>query len=133
MPETPRILIVDDNAEVAGLFERTLSEDGYIVGVVHTGRGAVGAITDRDYALAIIDMSLPDMEGADVIRLIHAECPSVRILAVSGFMSRAMEIIALTAGANAVIGKPVRLEELRTAVYRAIDPGDYWLAQTGSQ
>jgi len=124
-----RILIVDDDRGIARLFERILSEDGYLVGVVHSGRDALRAVSDRDYTLAIIDMSLPDMDGADVIQAIRAEWPYIRIVAVSGAMTPAMEVIARRAGACVLQSKPMKPNDLRTAVYRSIDPTNCWLAR----
>jgi CheY-like chemotaxis protein len=67
-------------------------------------------------------MSLPDMEGAEAIRLILSERSHMKILAVTGMMVEAMQTIALRSGAIAVLGKPVRPAELRAAVFHMIDP-----------
>jgi DNA-binding response OmpR family regulator len=65
-----RILIVEDDPSVGRLFERILSEEGYLVRLVGTGRAAARYAADYDCRVGIVDMSLPDMDGADVIRLI---------------------------------------------------------------
>jgi two-component system NtrC family response regulator len=122
-----RILIVEDEPLVGRLFERILSDDGYLVRVVSRGRDAVRHIADHDYSVAIVDMSLPDMEGADVIRLILLERPYVKILAITGMEVYTMRLIAREAGAANLIGKPMSPDALRTAVFHLIDPGESWL------
>jgi two-component system, repressor protein LuxO len=122
-----RILIVEDEPLVGRLFESILSDDGYLVSVVRTGRAAFRQVTDNDYSVAIVDMSLPDMDGAEVIRMILSERPYMKVLAVTGMAVRAMQVIALEAGATDVLGKPLSPDELRSAVFHLIDPSDRWL------
>ena len=68
------------------------------------------------------------MEGADAMRLILKERPYMKILAVTGMMVGAVQIIALQAGTQAILGKPIRPNELRAAIFHLIDPADRWLA-----
>jgi len=74
-------------------------------------------------------MSLPDMDGADVIRLILSERPYMKILAVTGMMVGAVQTFALQAGATAVLGKPIGPNALRAVVFHLIDPTDCWLSK----
>jgi DNA-binding response OmpR family regulator len=123
-----RILIVEDDGLVGRIFQRILSEEGYLITLVGTGRSAASYAADYDYSAAIVDMSLPDMDGADAIRLILSERPYMKILAVTGMMVETMQIIAFRSGATAVIGKPVGPAELCAAVFHMIDPSDCWLS-----
>jgi two-component system KDP operon response regulator KdpE len=124
---TPRILIVEDDHAVNRLFERALSEDGYLISTAFTGRDVLRALADGDYILSIIDMGLPDMDGTDLIQAIHSEWPYVRIVAISGWMTQTLQAVAVKAGASAVLHRPIELKELRIAVYSAIDPTNSWL------
>jgi two-component system response regulator PhoP len=128
-----RILIAEDEPLVGHLFERILAEDGYITTLVHTGRAAIWQVVNHDYSVGIVDMSLPDMDGAETIRAILAERPYMRVLAVTGMLVRAMQTIALQAGATAVLGKPIYPDELRAAVFHLIDPTDRWLSIEAGQ
>ena len=129
MPDSDlRILIVEDEPLVGHLFESVLSEDGYIVALVATGRAALRLVADYDYSVGVVDMSLPDLEGSEVIRLILVERPFMKILVVTGMMVGVMQGLALEAGANTVLAKPVSPNELRAAVFHLIDPANHWLA-----
>jgi CheY-like chemotaxis protein len=85
LPNAPRILIVDDEPNVRNLFLTILAEDGYYVTAVATARHALLVLREREVELVILDLSLPDADGLELVREIHAEFPYTRVLAVSGF------------------------------------------------
>lgn len=108
------------------LFEHVLAEDGYYVKSVARGRHALHLLQDVNFDLVIIDMSLPDVDGPEVIREIAAEYPHVIVLASSGAMESHMQTLARSAGASMVFLKPILAEELRKVVYAALDPSYSW-------
>lgn len=122
----PRILIVDDEPSVLVLFEEVLSGDGYYITAVSTARQALHALRNFEFDLIILDMSLPDRDGAELLGHIRSESPHLRILAASGFMAGAMHDIAISAGATATLAKPTTPRELRQAVYRLLDSSCAW-------
>jgi DNA-binding response OmpR family regulator len=69
----PCILVVDDDPDVQTFICGVFSEVGYDVTGVPTARRAVAAARDQSFDLIIIDLSLPDGDGLDVIRQIHSE------------------------------------------------------------
>lgn len=127
---TPRILIVEDEAPVRRLFESVLLEDGYHVQSVATGRHALLVLRDVAIDLVIVDMSLPDRDGPDVIRDMLAEFPYIRALAASGAMQGRMRDLAQGAGAIGVFQKPISPRDLRHKVYAALDPSYSWRGRT---
>jgi len=72
-----------------------------------------------------LDLSLPDGDGLEVVRL-SGKRPDLSILAISGFMVGDMASIALAAGATATLTKPTMPYELLNAVYRLLDPSEGW-------
>jgi CheY-like chemotaxis protein len=72
----PRILIVDDEATVRRFFAVVLSEDGYSV----TGRQALLLIHNTEFELIVIDMSLPDTVGVELISQVRADFLLLKIL-----------------------------------------------------
>ncbi len=82
-----------------------------------TARRALAAARDRSFDLIIIDLSLPDGDGLDVIRQIHSEPLPPRILAISGYMAGDVPNAALSAGATATLPKPTRLRTLLDIVF----------------
>jgi len=119
----PRILIVEDEPAVRTLFERLLTEDGYHVTAVKTGRQALAAAQATTFDAIVMDLSLPDLDGVEAIRTFRSDFPWAKILAVSGYMSGCVPNISLNAGATAILEKPATAWELRRAVYRLLDSG----------
>ncbi len=107
-----------------------LSEDGYHVTTVTTGRHALRVLQDLACDVAVVDMSLPDMDGPHLIREIIAEYPHIKTIAASGAMENRMEHLAQSAGAVRVIRKPITPKDFRIAVYAALDPSYSWRAKS---
>jgi CheY-like chemotaxis protein len=122
----PRILVVDDEPSVQILFEQVLSEVGYYVTLVGNGRLALARIRSREFDVAIVDLSLPDQDGLEVIRQIRSECPHVPILAASGFMVGDMAQEAMAAGATATLLKPTSPKRLLQTICQLIEPRGTW-------
>lgn len=106
--------------------ERVLSEAGYLVTSVATGQQALAEVRDRQFDLLIIDLSLPDRDGLEVIRQIRAVSLAPRILATSGFLVGHMRYVASSAGAAATLPKPTEPSVLLDTVYHLLDQSDVW-------
>jgi DNA-binding response OmpR family regulator len=129
----PRILIVDDESEVRAFYEQALSEDGYCVTAVGTARHGLRALSDGEFQVIVLDLSLPDGDGLEIVRQIRGEHPDLRILAISGFMVGDMSSIALAAGATATLMKPTIPREFLNTVYRLLDPSEAWTGRPKRQ
>lgn len=132
MSYAPRILIVDDEPGVRAFFERILSEDGYYVTAVGTAHQAMRTLSDGEFEVVVLDFSLPDGDGLEIVRQIHSEAPHLPILAISGFMVGDMPTIALAAGATDTLAKPTTPRKLRNAVYRLLDASGKWMGRANS-
>jgi CheY-like chemotaxis protein len=119
----PQILVVEDEPAVRNLLDRALAEDGYLVTAVGTARQALQAVRDAAFEVIILDMSLPDADGLDVLRQIRLDIPEVQVLAFSGMMVGAMLSLARAAGADATLAKPTTSRKLREVVYGLLDLG----------
>ena len=126
MDYAPRILIVDDEPMVQTFFDQILSEDGYFVAAVGTMRQALRTITDRAFELVIVDLSLPDGDGLELVRQMRLELPYLKILATSGFLVGTMPEVAIAAGATGTLSKPTTASKLRYAVYQLLEPSGRW-------
>jgi CheY-like chemotaxis protein len=112
----PQILIVEDEPAVRYLLGRALTDDGYAVTALGTAREALRAIPDVDFEVIIVDISLPDADGIDVIRQIHSDFPHVQVLAISGMMVADLLRAVRSAGAAATLLKPTTSERVREVV-----------------
>jgi DNA-binding response OmpR family regulator len=122
----PRILVVDDELTLRTFFDRILSEDGYSVDAVGTASQALRALCDCTFEAALVDLSLPDGDGLELIRQMRAAAPNLSILATSGFLAGSMAHVVLAAGATATLAKPMTPDGLLDAVYRLLEPSGEW-------
>ena len=123
------ILVVDDDADLRRLLERELEAAGYRVTQAASGSEALERARRHLPALVLLDMSLPDVDGVEVLRRLKAS-PStahVAVVLLSGRCAEADRIAGLELGADDYIGKPFSLRELLLrvqAVHRRVNGGD---------
>lgn len=80
-----RILVVDDDPDVAELVVLVLQRDGFEVEAVYSGREALERLAAQSYALIICDLVIPEMNGVEVYRALqHRPEPHPRMLFLSG-------------------------------------------------
>lgn len=113
-----KILIIDDDVELAGLFEEYLRSDGFEVEVAHLGETGLARALSGDFQLAILDIMLPDIKGTEVLMRIRLESriPVLMFTAKGDDIDR---IIGLEAGADDYVPKPCTPRELAARI-RAI-------------
>lgn len=128
MGHAPRILVVDDEYSVQLFFEQVLCEVGYYVTLAGNARSALAQARSREFDVVVIDLSLPDRDGLEVIQQLRAEFPLIPILAVSGFMVGKMAQEVMASGATDSLQKPVSAQELLRKIYDLIDPRRTWSA-----
>ncbi|HEV7655043.1 MAG TPA: response regulator [Mycobacteriales bacterium] len=105
------VLVVDDEPQLLRALQITLSARGHDVHTAATGRRAIAEAAARPPDLVILDLGLPDIDGAEVISSLR-EHSSVPIIVLSGRTSGGDKVAALDAGADDYITKPFGIEEL---------------------
>ncbi|OON60614.1 sigma-54-dependent Fis family transcriptional regulator [Massilia sp. KIM] len=116
----PRILVVDDEADLRELLEITLLKMGLDVDSAATLRQARSLFDEHDYALVLTDMRLPDGLGIELVREISASGKGTPVAVITAFGSAENAVVALKAGAFDYIAKPVALDALRVMVRSAL-------------
>jgi two-component system KDP operon response regulator KdpE len=120
-----RILVVDDEPSILAAVSPLLTARGYEVCTATSGMTALDAVARHSPQLVILDLGLPDMEGAEVCRRIREGC-TVPILVLSARNVEGDKVAALDAGADDYVTKPFGPDELlarlRAALRRA-EPG----------
>ncbi len=114
-----RILIVEDNARLAGLMAKLMTDAGQVVDSVGTVDEARAALAVVDYDVVLLDLSLPDGDGRDILNAIRQRQNSAFVLIVTARGDVVTRVQALNAGADDYIVKPFSDDELIARV-RAI-------------
>jgi|HubBroStandDraft_4_1064222.scaffolds.fasta_scaffold01558_7 PAS domain S-box-containing protein len=119
LAEGGRILVVDDDDGVREVTVQMLRQIGYGVAEVDGGEAALAALARGEiYDLVVIDLAMPGLNGAETVRRARERWPGLRVLYVTGYADLAGN--ERRTGADPLIKKPFRLEELRAAVRRAL-------------
>jgi DNA-binding NarL/FixJ family response regulator len=112
------VVVCDDVPELRRLARLVLEEDGemVVVGEASDGREAIEVIESHQPDVAVLDLSMPHMDGLEAIPLIHEVSPPTRIVVFSGFEEGRVADVALRLSASRYVRKGAPLEELRSAV-----------------
>ena len=111
------ILLVDDEPLVLDSLKLLLSIDRHQVTLAAGGHEALLLFNSAPYDLVILDYLMPDMLGVDLANNIRQMVPTQPIIILTAYQE---QIVDYGKAANAVIGKPVSIDQLRTAVSQAI-------------
>jgi DNA-binding response OmpR family regulator len=118
-----RIIVADDEANIRLLMEAVLAEEGYQVTVVATGREALRKILKEDFDLGVFDIKMPDLNGLELIQKIRELKKTFPVIVCSAFKHLQDDYVIGTSGIVAYITKPMNLEDLKTKVRQALEPG----------
>lgn len=119
MSRAPRILLVDDEVSIQRVLTPLLRARGYDVEVAGSGVGALKAIGLRTPDLMVLDLGLPDLEGAEVCRRIRT-FSQLPILVLSARSGDADKVAALDLGADDYVTKPFSPDELLARIRVAL-------------
>ncbi|MDX6408946.1 MAG: hypothetical protein QOE13_2017 [Gaiellaceae bacterium] len=118
MTGRPLILAADDNDDILGLVKAVLERAGYEVAAVGNGAQALASVADRRPDLAVLDITMPEVDGLEVLRRLRAD-ETTRDLPVVLLSAQAQESDVeqgFAAGASAYLKKPFRPRELTDSI-----------------
>jgi DNA-binding response OmpR family regulator len=114
-----RLLIVEDERDIAHALVRGLQREGYAVDLAEDGEQGWQLAGVNEYDLLILDLNLPVMDGLEVCRRLRAERPSLLILMLTARSQPDERVLGLDYGADDYMVKPFHFAEL-TARVRAL-------------
>jgi DNA-binding NtrC family response regulator len=115
------ILVVDDESEIREGLELLLTSEGYGVSSADTGESGLGKLEERPYDLLLLDVSLPDRNGIELLREIRLRDPHLPIVLITAYGSIEMARAAFKSGAMDYITKPWSNDELLAQVAQAVE------------
>ncbi|GAA4119255.1 response regulator transcription factor [Nocardioides fonticola] len=107
-----RVLVVDDEVNIAELISMALRYEGFGVEMAHTGSKAVQAARDFQPDAVVLDIQLPDFDGLEVLRRMRGTDPDLPVVFLTARDAVEDRIAGLTAGGDDYVTKPFSLEEL---------------------
>jgi len=118
-----RVLLAEDDVGIAEPLVRSLRREGYDVEHVADGAAAARLGAEEDYALVVLDVGLPGLDGLEVCRRVRAARPRVPILMLTAQGEELDVVAGLDAGADDYVAKPFRLSELLARVRALVRRG----------
>jgi DNA-binding NtrC family response regulator len=110
--ENTRILIIDDDENIRQVLMAILTDEGYDVESVGTGKEALERTKREFFNAALIDVRLPDIEGIELLTKFKPTSPRMRKIIITGYPTLQNAIQAVNGGANAYIMKPFDVEKV---------------------
>lgn len=124
MNRVPRLLLVEDDLEIAAQLAVRLEREGYAVTVIATGRDAIDAAHSCVLDLVVLDLGLPDLDGLEVCRRIRERVPTLPILMLTARSEEIDVVAGLDSGAHDYVSKPFRIAELLARIRAALRSSD---------
>jgi two-component system NtrC family response regulator len=112
------ILIVDDEPEVAEVLAKSLSRQGHQARIVHSGADALRALQEAPLDAMFLDVSMPGMNGLDVLAEVKKSRPALAVVVITGHATPDQIEEVKRLGAVDVIAKPSALTHYHQAIER---------------
>lgn len=107
-----RLLLAEDDAELAGMLVELFADEGYVVDAVYDGQSALHWALNREYEVAVFDRGLPHVEGLELLTRLRRAGWATPVLVLSAYGTARDRVAGLDAGAEDYLGKPFDVEEL---------------------
>lgn len=114
--EPMRILLVEDNVELANWIAKLLRSDNFAVDCVFDGEDADHALRVNEFSLVILDLSLPKMDGLEVLRRLRQRNNAVPVIILTANSSLRGRVSGLDEGADDYLAKPFEIAELEARI-----------------
>jgi DNA-binding NtrC family response regulator len=115
-----RLIIVEDEKTLCESLKRVLAKDGYEVDTFDTAEAALKSVEEASYDLVISDITLPGIDGIELLRRIRERFPDQIVIIITAYASIETAVGALRAGAYDYVTKPIIHEEIRRIVRNAL-------------
>ncbi|MEZ7195143.1 MULTISPECIES: sigma-54-dependent transcriptional regulator [Pseudodesulfovibrio] len=115
------ILVIEDERIARENLTHVLTGSGYTVTAIASAEEGMRELDKKEFDLVITDLMLPGMDGIQMLEHIRAHHPLTIVIVVTGHATVANAVKAMQKGAHSYIAKPLKLDELRLQVERALE------------
>ena len=110
-PPHHKILIIDDDVDLCDLLAESLRRQGFLVATVHDGIAGLERALSNEFALIVLDLMLPGLDGSEVLKRIRSRC-NVPVIILTAKGEAKDRIVGLESGADDYLAKPFNPREL---------------------
>jgi DNA-binding NarL/FixJ family response regulator len=132
---TVRIVLADDHAIVREGLKRIVGDvaDFQVVGEAADGTAVMKVVRELDFDVLVLDLSMPGRSGMELIKLVKAEKPRLRILVLSMHQEMQYAVRAIKSGASGYLTKETAPNQLEQAIRKVSTGGAYISAEVAEQ
>lgn len=123
MPETqsPRVLLIEDDHTYRELLTRRLTQKGYQPKAFATGEEALRSLKELEFDVAVVDLSLPGMNGIEVLKKLRDDRATIQSIMLTGHGGVKDAVEAMKLGAYHYLEKPIKIAELALYIDKAFE------------
>ena len=124
MGKKARLLVVDDEASIREILQRTLESEGYYCSTAANVKLALDELNSSQVDLVLSDIMMPGKSGVELLQEIQVLCPDTAVILVTAVSDTQTAINAMKMGASDYVTKPFNLVEVILSVERALEKRD---------
>jgi ATP-dependent Lon protease len=117
----PRLLVVDDEKPTRRNLEHIFLKEGYQVQTAENGVVALDLMADAPFDVIVTDLKMEGVDGLTLMSRVKREHPATEVIVISGYATVPVAIEAIKRGSYHFISKPIKLDELRETVQKALE------------
>ena len=118
--ERLNVLLVEDTASLAALYQAYLQDEPLSLTVVNNGQAAIEHIRQHAPDILLLDLILPDMPGMDILQWLHREKLNITTIVITAHGSVDVAVEAMRLGAHDFINKPIEIERLKVTLHNTM-------------
>ncbi len=116
-----QILVVDDEEAIRSGIAQVLGRMHLKVAAAASGSQALELMAGAPYAIVLLDIKMPDLDGVEVLKTIRQDYPGTEVIMITGFPTIQGAVECIKHGALDYLVKPFRIDDLETVVQKALD------------
>jgi two-component system response regulator HydG len=121
MSDALRVLVIDDDANLAETLAESLERSGYACTVANSGQAGLKRLDRDDFEVVLTDLRLGDIDGLSIVRKLRQEQPEIEVIVITGYGDVKTAVQAIQLGAAHYLVKPPDLAELRATVNKSAE------------
>lgn len=115
-----RIMIIDDEKIVGDMAKISLEQDGYEVKTFLSAAPALDELKKEKFDVIITDLKMKGMDGLQLLRIVKALYPDIKVIMITAFANLDVAIEALRGDVHDFFPKPVKIKELKESIKKAL-------------
>jgi DNA-binding NtrC family response regulator len=123
MPNSVKLLLVDDEVGFVDVLSKRLSKRNMTVTAAYSGTEAIQTLRKQDFDVAVLDLKLEDMDGIEILKIFKKLVPAMPVIMLTGHGSEQAAREGVASGAFDYLTKPSDLEDLVAKIMQAVKRG----------